>query len=60
MTHNMVVDQYNADPCEMQKAMATKIQRRSMRRRLKFEHRYQTYSVYLCHSYANMSTTMNI
>ena len=40
--------------------MATKIQRRSMPRRIKFGHIYQTYNVDLCHTEANMSTSMNI
>ena len=60
MTHNMAADQYNADPCETQKVMDTKIQRRYLRRRLKFGHSYQTYNVDLCHTDANMSTIMNI
>lgn len=41
------------------KVMATKIQHRSMRRRLKFGHSYQTYNVDLCHIDENMSTTTN-
>ena len=56
----MATKQYNVDPCEIQNAMATKIQRRSMRRRLKFGHRYHTYNVDLCPTDANLSTTMNI
>ena len=40
--------------------MATNIQRRSMRRRLKFGHSYQTYNVDLCQLVENLSTTMTI
>ena len=60
MTHNMASDQYNADPFEIQTIMATKIQCRSMQRRVKFGHNYQTYNVDLCHTDANLSTTTNI
>ena len=56
----MVANQYKVDPCEVQTIMATKIQRRSMQRRLKFGHCYQTYNVDLCHTDTNLSTTMNI
>ena len=59
-THNMDSDQYNTYPCEIQKIMATKIHRRSMWRRIKFGHSYQTYNVDICHTNTNMSTTMNI
>ena len=40
--------------------MATKIQHRSMRKKLKFGHIYQTYNVDLCHTEANLSTATNI
>ena len=60
MTPNMVADQYNVDPYQVQKIMATIIQCRSMRIRLKLGHRYQIYNVDICHTYANLSTSMTI
>ena len=60
MTHNMDIDQYNIDLCEIQKFMHTEIQHRFMRRRLKYGHSYQTYNVYLCQMDTNLSTTMTI
>ena len=59
MTFIMDADQCNANPCEVQTIMATKIQHRSMQRRLKLVHKNQTYNVDLCHSKENLSTTMN-
>ena len=60
MTIIMIMDQYKADPCEVKTIMSTRIQRRSMRRRLKLRHSYQTYNVHLCHSKEDLSMTMNI
>ena len=60
MNHNMAAGQYNANPCEIQKFMATEIQHRSMRERLKFGHIYQTYSVDLCHIDSNLSIDTDI
>ena len=45
---------------DTKKVMATKIQCRSMRRRLKFGHSYKAYKLDICHTYANLSTTMTI
>ena len=59
-THNMAINQYNADPYEILIVMATEIQRISMQKRLKFGHSYQTYNVDSCHTYANLSIAMNI
>ena len=56
----MAVDQYKTDPCEGWTIMATRIQHRSMRRRLKFGHSYQTYNVDLFLMDANMSKTTDI
>ena len=42
------------------KVMATEIQCRSIRRRLKFGHSYQTYNVDLCQMDTNLSTNMTI
>ena len=60
MTLIMAADQYKADPCEVQTIMATRIQRRSMQRKIKLGHSYQTYNVDLCHTYTNLSTTTTI
>ena len=56
----MDADQYKAYPWERWINMPTRIQHRSMWKRLKLGHSYQTYNVDLCQMDTNLSTTMTI
>ena len=60
MTHNMAADQYKACPWGEQINMVTRKHHRSMWRRLKLGHNYETYNVDLCQIDTNLSTSMTI